>query len=631
MVDVEIAKKVAILSGLVGAALATSVYAYLRAHSDNVHRDLATLIGLVKVRRKLSAFQQKNQTFADLWEEVIVKTNARNVCLQFVSERPSKFTYEQVDQEANRVANWAQGQGLRPGDNVAIVMENCPEMIFCWIGLSKLGVTSALINYNLKGKPLVHSLVTSRARIVITGHNVIKHLDEVKSSTDLLDIQKWFVYDAPAHGYEYLGPLVSSCPAEYNREIRKGVRSLDDLLYVYTSGTTGLPKAAGITHLRYYMGSALFHQFLGYLPDDISYSPLPLYHFAAHVMMGSTWLAGITHTFCQKFSATRFWFDVASHHCTIIQYIGELCRYLLNTPPSPYDNAHKVRVAVGNGLRPDIWLQFKNRFNIPVISEFYSSTEGNIGVFNNVNHTGAVGFLTPLLQKFYPAKVIRFDVETGEIVRGPDGFCIAAKPNEAGELVGLVKESDPVSYFRGYTDSRATEKKIIRNVFKKGDCYFRTGDLMKIDEAGAVYFIDRIGDTFRWKGENVSTTEIAEVLGSHPDIAEANVYGVHIPRHEGRVGMALIIPRDSQKPIDLGSIYLHVKKNLPSYASPMFLRIGQQMEITSTFKHKKTDLIVEGFNPDTIGDPLYFRDDTQHRYVRLDRDLYHKIVTKANL
>ena len=327
-----------------------------------------------------------------------------------------------------------------------------------------------------------------------------------------------------------------------------------------------------------------------------------------------------------KFSVSKFWEDIHNYKCNVFQYIGELCRYLLAQPPGPFDKSN-IRLVIGNGLRPDIWDAFKTRFNIKQIGEFYGATEGNAGLVNYHNRTGAIGYIPPFAQRFMPIVLVKFDVETEEVIRGPDGFCIPCAAGEPGELISLIIDGDATQAFVGYTDKAATEKKILRDVFVKGDKYFRSGDLLSRDNRGFFFFVDRIGDTFRWKGENVSTGEVALVLSDIKGVKEANVYGVTIPGCDGRAGMSTLVTDTNV--FDFAHAYQRIEAELPSYARPVFLRIQPEIEITGTFKHLKFNLQKEGFNPSTVVDPIYFRDDAAKTYVRLTPQLYDQIVGGA--
>jgi fatty-acyl-CoA synthase len=355
---------------------------------------------------------------------------------------------------------------------------------------------------------------------------------------------------------------------------------------------------------------------------DRMYVVLPLYHSAGGVCaIGSVLTSGGAMIIRRKFSATQFWDDCVKYRATQFQYIGELCRYLLNTPPHPLERKHSLRVIMGNGLRPEIWPAFKARFRIPKIIEFYGATEGNVALVNMDGKIGAVGRIPNYLRNLLPTRLVKFDVEHEQPVRGPDGFCIECKPGDVGEAIGKI---DPErGRFEGYTKSSETEKKILRDVFTKGDAWFRTGDLLRRDAAGYFYFIDRIGDTFRWKGENVATSEVAEAISVYPGVKEANVYGVKVPGTDGRAGMASLVLEGA---LDLDKFKAHIDKNLPAYARPIFLRLQHEIEVTGTFKHRKVELVQQGFDPRTIKEPLYFMEPVHARYITLTPDLYDRIV-----
>ena len=461
-----------------------------------------------------------------------------------------KLTNAELEAAANRVARWASAQGIGRGDVVGLLMENRPEFVITWLGLAKLGAVTALLNTNLRGHPLAHSLDVADAKHLVVGAELGAALATAREH-----VKSWptvWATGGPVAGARDLdAELATRSPDAIDREVRRGLKASDKLFYIYTSGTTGLPKAANVSHLRACMmgGGAAGAQELGL--EDRVYVTLPLYHSAGGVMaVGSALMSGGVLVLARKFSASRFWSDCRENEVTSFQYIGELCRYLLNSPEHPDEQRHRVRICIGNGLRPEIWEQFQERFNIPKIIEFYGATEGNVALMNLDGKVGAIGRLPRLLRGAMGVALIRYDVAKDEHVRGPNGFCIPCKPGEVGEAIGRITA---VSRFEGYSNPEATEKKILRNVFKTGDAYFRTGDLMRLDADDYFYFVDRIGDTFRWKGENVSTNEVAEVLSVCPGVKEANVYGVAVPgpgraRGHGRAGGERGLRRDDAWP-----------------------------------------------------------------------------------
>ncbi|KFO37464.1 Very long-chain acyl-CoA synthetase [Fukomys damarensis] len=419
-------------------------------------------------------------------------------------------------------------------------------------------------------------------------------------------------------------------------------------LYIYTSGTTGLPKAATINHHRIWYGTGI-SMASGLRSDDVVYTSLPLYHSAALLVgLHGCIVSGATMVLRKKFSASQFWDDCRKYNVTVIQYIGELLRYLCNTPPpypvamamhqlqnretkgflakKPNDRDHKVRMALGNGLRGDVWREFIKRFGDIQIYEFYASTEGNVGFLNYPRKVGAVGRMNYLQRKVVRYELIKYDVEKDEPVRDENGFCIRVPRGEVGLLVSKITQLTP---FHGYAGGKSqTEKKKLRDVFKKGDVYFNSGDLLMIDHDGFIYFHDRVGDTFRWKGENVATTEVADIVGLVEFVQEVNVYGVPVPGHEGRIGMASIKMKENYE-FDGQKLFQHIADYLPPYARPRFLRIQDTIEITGTFKHRKVTLMEEGFNPTVIKDAMYFLDDTAKMYVPMTEGIYNAITNKT--
>ncbi|KAK7057005.1 hypothetical protein SK128_012334 [Halocaridina rubra] len=364
----------------------------------------------------------------------------------------------------------------------------------------------------------------------------------------------------------------------------------------------------------------------GMCTDDIIYDPLPLYHTAGGMLgVGQSLLYGCSAVIRVKFSASKYWADACKYGATAGQYIGEICRYLLSAPEKPEDKNHKIRIMFGNGLRPTIWEDFQKRFAIPKICEFYGSTEGNTNIINMDGRPGAVGFVSVLIPSVYPVALLKIDEETREIVRDANGMCIRCQPGEAGEFIGKIVKNDPVRDFHGYADEKATAKKIVRDVFVKGDYAFLSGDILVMDHEGYLYFKDRTGDTFRWKGENVATSEVENVISKVANDTDIVVYGVEIPGAEGRAGMAAIL--DENNSLDLNRLYAVVMKSLPSYARPLFVRIVKELEKTGTYKLKKVKLQEAGFNPNTIEDKLYFIDNKQKTYVPLDNELYAKIIS----
>lgn len=563
-----------------------------------------------------------DETVADVFERTVDR-HGRRPAIVFEEVR---WSYGDLDAHANRVASWAHDAGLGPGDVVALLMENRPEYLAVWLGMAKAGVTTALINTNLGGQTLRHALTVSGAKKLVLGAELAEAWSSVRA--DFAGALEVWASGGPVEGAADFDAATASRPmVRPPRGWRAGVTTGDPLFYIYTSGTTGNPKAAKFSHYRFIAVAAAYEKFAALQCDDRLYCVLPLYHTAGGVMtVGMALWSGACLILKRKFSASVFWDDCRRYGVTVFQYIGELCRYLLNQPERDGDRDHQVRLCVGNGLRPDIWQRFSTRFGIREIREFYGATEGSFGLINLDNRVGAVGRVPWYLQKAIPVELIRFDVESETHVRGPDGWCVRAKFGEPGEAIGRLAndgEDMPMGRFEGYTNRSDSDKKILTNVFEEGDRWYRTGDLLSRDEDGYFYFIDRIGDTFRWKGENVATSEVAEVLSTCAGVREANVYGVSVPGADGRAGMASLVVGDE---FDLGVFHEAVARQLASYAQPLFVRLQRQIDTTGTFKHRKVDLVREGFDPSVVSDPLYFRDDSAGAYVPLDRALYERLA-----
>ena len=406
----------------------------------------------------------------------------------------------------------------------------------------------------------------------------------------------------------------------------RGEVTIDDrALLIYTSGTTGLPKAASISHRRILNWGFWFAGLTGASPQDRLYDCLPLFHSVGGIVAPCSMLAaGGSVVIAEKFSASHFWSDIVRHDCTLFQYIGELCRYLLKAAPSEYENRHRLRLVCGNGLRGDIWEDFQARFAIPRILEFYAATEGNFSLFNVEGQPGAIGRIPPLLAHRFPANLVKLDPDSGVPLRNEEGFCIACARGEAGEAIGRIGTADEGGgRFEGYTDAGETEKKVLRDVFAKGDAWFRTGDLMRIDDKGFFHFVDRIGDTFRWKGENVATSEVNDAMRDLTGVVDATTYGVSIPGADGRAGMSAIVVNEG---FDIEALPAHLAQRLPAYARPVFIRISSEIDATETFKQKKGDLAREGFDPAAISDPLFMADAKSGAYVALDKEVHARIV-----
>ena len=585
---------------------------------------LAKLANYTRFIGRMSGFQkllkEVDENFSVLVPDEVEETiDLHRDKTAFIFEGET-MTFGEFEARSNRVANWALAQGFATGDAIALVMENRPDYLAIWMGLSKVGVVTALINSNLDGAGLTHCINIVGAKAIIASDTQAKNAEAVL--TDLTGAPSLWDLSG-AVGSDFEAALQASSEERPSRSHREHLTGSDTCVYIYTSGTTGLPKAAPIKHARYRRAMRLSIPLAEATPDDIVYNCLPLYHITGGGMgVGCVFRGGAAMHIRRKFSATGFWDDVHESGATLFVYIGELCRYLVNSPEHPKERSHKLRAGAGNGLRGDVWAQFVDRFNVPSMRELYGSTEGNVTFVNLDGKVGAVGQAPSFLDKTTGVAFVKFDVETETPVRNKKGFCIKCKPDEVGEVLGRIEDGGRGT-FDGYSDKSATDKKILTDVFKPGDQWFRTGDLMSRDSFGYVYFVDRIGDTFRWKGENVATNEVADILSQFDGVELANVYGVQVPNTDGRAGMASLTV---QGELDYAALAQHLTDNLPPYAVPLFIRENKEADTTGTFKFRKVDAVKEGFDPASVQDPLWVLDAKERRYTPLTADLHQAIV-----
>ncbi|PHS42030.1 MAG: long-chain-acyl-CoA synthetase [Robiginitomaculum sp.] len=537
-----------------------------------------------------------------------------------------QWTYREFDAYANRVANWALAQGVVRGDTVCIFARNRLEYVGIWFGLSKVGVVPALINYQLRAAALAHCVNISNAKLVIVD---CEYLTAWRSAKKHLggDISAFGAFGKAGKLPDFDAELAAQDSARPGKNVRKGMTAGDQFMKMFTSGTTGLPKAAKMTHTRgqYYMRGFVVASESG--PADRMMMVLPLYHATGGLCgVGLALSVGGAVIVRPKFSASSFWDEAVRFEATLFMYVGELCRFLLNAPPGLNDRSHSIRCIIGNGLRPEVWPKFVERFNIPAVVEFYGATEGNISLFNFTGKVGAVGRIPNYLRKKSNGDLIRFDVETNTHIRGSDGFYQRTSDDEIGELIGEIRTDEARFRYEGYEDKEASAKKILHDVYVKGDAWFRTGDLLWRDKDGYYYFVDRIGDTFRWKAENVSTNEVAAALTEFAGVHQANVYGVPIAGYDGKAGMAALV---ADTDLDLTGLYQHIKDALQPSARPVFLRISNETDTTGTFKYKKTDLVKQGFDPAKISDPVYMAHPDKGKYVRVTASIFKQIEKAA--
>lgn len=594
-------------------------------------RDITAAIRYWRSGIVLSLISWQDKTVPALFHERVLKHPNR---VMFI-EAERQWTFKEVDEYTNRLANYFAAKGLKAGEDVTLVMENRADVVLFWLAMAKLGVATALINYNLRRSALYHCITAVDTRAIVFSPKMAPYVFEVRADLYEKLQPKFYAYGASDIMTEFPAEDILLTLEKVPTTLPNYKGSLENrLLYIYTSGTTGMPKASVIKHLRYIYLSIHIHYLMPLKESDILYICLPLYHMAGGILGTSqSVILGKTSVIVPKFSASNFWNDCIKYQCTVAQYIGETCRYLYTQPEKETDRQHSIRLMFGNGLRQQIWADFKARFSIPHMREIYGSTEGNANLINIDNTIGSVGFvpticrhcpfLGPLL---FNLEIIKVDLDTGALIRDKNGLCKRVGPNEAGEVVARIKRKALIR-FDGYTDEAATSKKIYKDVFRRGDRCFSSSDILEYDELGYVFFRDRIGDTFRWHGENVSTAEVEGVISKYTGAQDCIVYGVEVPGVEGKAGMAALL--DPEQKTDLNTLLLNMRVELPPYAIPLFIRLAKRIELTSTFKLKKIDLLKEGFDITVMTEPIYFLDRTVDTFVRVDADLYDKIVNMA--
>jgi acyl-CoA synthetase (AMP-forming)/AMP-acid ligase II len=548
--------------------------------------------------------------------EQLAEEKPNDIALYFQDQ---SWTWQALNEESNKIAHHFLNLGLKPGESIALMMENSPEYLFITTGINKIQGISALTNFNQKRQALTHSFNTAEPKWIIVDGNCLPSFNDVVKNLPLKNDQIFIVNNSKDIPHDFL-----SLPDELRGESKNNPKTTfnsilrETALYIYTSGTTGLPKAVIMQNYRLFTQSSVFSSLAQLTPDDIIYIPTPLYH---NVGFGCSWPAtlalGAKVVLRNRFSASEFWKDIQKYQATFFMYVGEIPRYLLNQPPSEYEKNHTLKKILGLGLRKEIWEQFKSRFEIEHIYEIYGSTEGHRPLFNADEVPGMIGRNN--MGGFALAKV---DPETGEFYKNEKGFCIKCKSGDIG--MGLLKLKDS-SFFTGYKNKEKTQEKMIHNVFRKNDTFFNTGDMLKLHDDLWISFVDRFGDTFRWKSENVSTLEVESILNSFPAIHMAAVYGVAIPNTEGKAGMAAI-KLDPALKFDVGEFSRFVVDVFPGYSIPMFIRIRDDLETAGPYKIKKVDLRKEAYDVSIIQDPLNFWDSSSRKYVPLTDSLYHELM-----
>lgn len=539
-------------------------------------------------------------------------------------------SYAELNRQVNRVAHALHAQGVRRGDVVAMCLENRPGFFHIWLGLAKLGAIAAFLNTNVRGRPLEHALAATGAQRVVVGEECLHLFDGLETSLPL-----WLWPDPEFPGTPVQRALCAldlqaqarlAADTDPPATWRAGLVAGHPAVYIFTSGTTGLPKAAVVSHARWLITGDVMQVTTGLGPTDCFYVFLPLYHGAASLSAAATAItAGASLLLRRKFSRSEFWADVRRCRVTICQYVGEICRFLLTVPARADDDEHTLRSMVGAGLAPEIWEQWVRRFGPMAIFEGWGATEANANVINVDNRPGSCGRV-PFWEKTN-LRLVRYDVETGTYPRDPDGFMQLADVDEPGEAIGMIIDLPDMiaGRFEGYTSAEATERKILRNVFREGDAWWSSGDLLRCDADGYCWFVDRIGDTFRWNSENVSSAEVTDQLGDFTGMEALTIYGVQVPGHEGRAGMAAVVMQ-SGVAFDPEAFWTLATQRLPRYAAPLFVRLPPAADMTGNYKLRKIDLQREGFDASLVRDPLYLRDDAARTYVTLTPEALQRVM-----
>lgn len=536
-----------------------------------------------------------------------------------------QYTYQKLNAWVNQLSHYLLSVGIKKGDAVALLIENRPELLVSVLACAKIGAVSAMVNTSQRSKVLLHSINLVNPKIIVAGEECRRAYEEIRADVKI-DHDKHVYFDdvdtlihagSTPDNWVHVAKLLGGF-STVNPETTFKTVAADPCFYIYTSGTTGLPKAVVFNHGRYMKAYGSFGMAaLRLQKSDRMYVPLPFYHASGMVVCWGSVLAGRSCLILvRKFSASQFFSDIRQYNATAFGYVGELCRYLLEQPKTKFDLDNNIKVIVGNGMRPSIWHEFKSRYGIDRVMEFYASSEGNIGFSNLLNFDKTVG-VSP-----YPYAIVEYDKETDMPIVDKHGWMKKVKTGGVGLLIGEITEKSP---FHGYTDASKTQSCILENVFKKGDKWFNTGDLMRDMGYRHSQFIDRTGDTFRWKGENVSTTEVEMMLEELADIQEAIVYGVEIPNTNGRAGMASIKLGCDLSEVDFTQVLSQLKNLLPHYAIPVFLTINSEVEVTGTFKHLKGPLKERGYDLTKNDEPVYVWLPNTDAYQRLTSELQQRI------
>lgn len=611
-----LATAAAVVAGTTAAAM------YIDAKTG-IKADLRSIVALKKGEKMwLQAVKQKKSSLYYLWEDAALRRKNE----ECIWSRDGCYTWTQAYDRINQWAQWYLKQGVKPGDLVAFYLHNSPDFMFAWFGLWAVGAAPAMINYNLAGKALLHCLKISGANVMLVDADpeFQQRISDVQGEIDAnIGIR------CIAMNEQTRADILSMPALRPGNEYRDNVQGGDPMCLLYTSGTTGMPKGCAFNVDRMYQVCTARATGLARTTDaDRWYNCMPFYHGTGGCSAVTQLCTGVTLCIGKRFSTSQFWVDCRDSRSTWITYVGETARYLLAAPPSPLDRQHNVVAMFGNGLRPDVWYKFRDRFGVIEVVEFFNSTEG---VFNLANFcrgdylatsVGRHGWLLrKLLQNTYvPVKV---DPDTGDIWRDPKTGFAQREPYEVGGEIIVAVPNEKA--FQGYHNNPdATKKKFAANVFKKGDLYYRSGDALRRTDDGRWFFLDRLGDTFRWKGENVSTAEVSEVIGKFPGVVEANVYGVQLPNHDGRAGCAAIyIDPAVRNNFDYAGLLQYSRAKLPKYAVPIFLRVVEQMTPIHNNKQNKVPLREEGVDPTKVhkaDEIVWVKPDANHTYHPFTED-----------
>lgn len=586
--------------------------------SEGKKLELKAWLGALEAVKVLET--RKDVTLPALIHEMAVAHGERPA---LIGER-DRLSYAHLSARLKRYANWAQSKGLGAGDTICLLMPNCPEYPAIWLGLTQAGCAVALLNTTLDGDALAHCITAAASKNLIFSKAFLPVIEAAKGRLPAT-MQYWL--DGAADSQTWLQRMELESDAPEQTRVPHTPSARDVALLIYTSGTTGLPKAARLTHGRLIEWSFWFAGMWEAGPADRVYNCLPAYHSTGGIVaIGAMLVRGGAVVMRARFSARRFWDDIVAEKCTIFIYIGELCRYLIQDKVADRAVGHQLRLCSGNGLGREVWEKFQARFAIPRIIEFYAATEGSVSLYNCAGKPGAIGHVPGFLRHNFPVTLVKLDAEAGDVLRGEDGLCRICGPGEAGEALGRIAGGShmPSRQFDGYTDDAASARKILRDVRAEGDAWFRTGDLMRQDEMGFYYFVERLGDTFRWKGENVSTEEVANVLRACGGVQEAIVFGVAIPGFEGRAGMAAITTASG---FCSNTLLAHVERHLPDYARPVFIRICASLDLTGTFKYRKERFVREGFLSAAHADAVWYYDRQARQFINCDETLRQEFVS----